>query len=91
MALTVGMIATAQEDNQIESTEFIVEKDKELILPKVQRLFEPIKFDLGQDNDEVQNFIVEDVPLKSYPYNPSIEPQSLEMKMIEKTFNNYLT
>ena len=90
MALTVGMIATAQEDNQIESTEFIVEKDKELILPKVQRLFEPIKFDLGQDNDEVQNFIVEDVPLKSYPYNPSIEPQSLEMKMIEKTFNNYL-
>ena len=76
--LFLPLLSFGQSTQEIESAEFIVEKDKDLKLPKRQRLFEHVKSSPTSASFDSLTFDLKEIPFEVRSYHPNLKVAQLE-------------
>ncbi len=84
-------LINAQDQGEIEKVEIVIQKDRQIALPKADRNFEkvaprpiePIKPEITYD--------FKNVSFSSPDYNPAIRPLKLKIEPISKIYGNYIS
>ena len=88
--LFLPMLSFGQSTQEIESAEFIVEKDKDLKLPKRQRLFERVQPSPTPASFDSLTFDLKKIPFNIRSYDPNLKVAQLEDPAQEKYYDHFI-
>ena len=88
--LFLPLLSFGQSTQEIESAEFIVEKDKDLKLPKRQRLFERVKSSPTSVSVDSLTFDLKEIPFEIRSYHPILKVAQLEDPAQEKDYDHLI-
>ncbi len=88
--LFLSIISYGQSNQEIESAEFIVEKDKDLELPKRERIFEYVKPIPTLATFDSLTFISKEVPFEIGSYHPNLRVEPLQRAVKEKNYDHLI-
>ena len=88
--LFLPIITYSQSTQKIESAEFIVEKDKDLKLPKRERLFESAKLIPTLATFDSLTFVLKDIPFEIRSYHPNLKVATLAKAAKERKFDHLI-
>ena len=84
------MISYGQSNQEIESAEFIVEKAKNLELPKRERIFELIKPIPTLATYDSLTFSFKEMPFDIVSYTPNLKVEPLQRAVKEKKYDHLI-
>ena len=88
--LFLPLLSFGQSTQEIESAEFIVEKDKDLKLPKRQRLFEHVKSSPTSASFDSLTFDLKEIPFEVRSYHPNLKVAQLEDPTKEEYYDHLI-
>jgi hypothetical protein len=88
--LFLPLLSFGQSTQEIESAEFIVEKDKDLKLPKRQRLFERVKSSPTSASFDSLTFDLKEIPFEVRSYHPNLKVAQLEDPTKEEYYDHLI-
>ena len=88
--LFIPLFSYGQSTQEIESAEFIVEKDKDLKLPKRQRLFERVKSSPTSVTFDSLTFVLKEIPFEIRSYHPNLKVATLEEPAQERQYDHLI-
>ncbi|MDC1516443.1 hypothetical protein N8385_01855 [Cyclobacteriaceae bacterium] len=88
--LFLPLLSFGQSPQEIESAEFIVEKDKDLKLPKRQRLFEHVKSSPTSAGFDSLTFVLKEIPFEIRSYHPNLKVEKLENPAEENLYDHLI-
>jgi hypothetical protein len=80
----------AQDQGEIEKVEIQIVKDKQIVLPKIDRGFEKVPPRPAEPIKPEITYSFRKVDFKTPDYNPSIRPLKLKTEPINKLYGNYV-
>ena len=88
--LFLPLLSFGQSTQEIEPAEFIVEKDKDLKLPKRQRLFEHVKSSPTSASFDSLTFDLKEIPFEVRSYHPNLKVAQLEDPTKEEYYDHLI-
>ena len=88
--LFLPLLSFGQSTKEIESAEFIVEKDKELKLPKRQRTFQRVKSSPTSASFDSLTFDLREISFEIRSYDPNLRVAQLEDPTQEKYYDHLI-
>ncbi|MCX8491040.1 MAG: hypothetical protein ORN54_08230, partial [Cyclobacteriaceae bacterium] len=87
---SVLLTVQAQDQGEIEKVEIQIIKEKQIVLPKIDRSFEKIPPRPAEPIKPEIIYSFQKVDFKTPEYNPSIRPLKLKIEPINKLYGNYV-
>ena len=84
------MISYGQSNQEIESAKFIVEKDKNLEVPKRERIFELIEPIPTLATFDSLTFLFKEIPFDIRSYHPNLKVEPLQRAVKEKKYDHLI-